>query len=276
LNSTGGFSAGSNLSLQLQLAGGVWIISGTGDDDGFTAYRSAYDAGEPLTEQGDYTAVLSTGTNYGSTPAPAGLGDATMKVTKTGVVSLSGKLPDQSPIRTTGLLLQGTTGFDQYLFFDSVNLNGSITFDPTPAYDCAGNINWIENADKSRFFPEGFRAGVVLEGSLYVAPARDEAALPITSGTVTIVGGGLPSPITDTFTLSPENKVIVNGSNKVKIAIDAAKGTFTGSLVGPDAPKATSFSGILYQNANFPAGFGGFLGPLTSGTAGPGSVSLAP
>ncbi len=281
LSAAGGFTetvSGVKLSLQLQMTDARLIFTGMADNEAVTAFRSAYDAGEPLGEVGSYTAGIFPKANTGATFVPAGYGDSLMTVSAAGLVTLTGSLADGSALHSEGLLLQGLNGYDQYLFFNDSDLTGSIAFQPGSGFDCSGVIDWADAAGQNSYFPKGFSSTLTIEGTRYAAPAAGVRALPFTSGIFILSGGGLATAIQEKVNLSTANGVSVVGANPkdLKITIDAATGTFTGTFLGPSSPKTTTFSGVLYQNATRPGAYGRFLGPVSEGVNGSGAIELAP
>jgi uncharacterized repeat protein (TIGR03803 family) len=263
---------------QLLLVNGNYILTGSGGGATYTALRSVFDAEGTVSGTGQYGLVLQAQPAAGA--APAGDGYATLKINRAGVVSLSGKLPDGDTLRSTGLLLQGTNGQDEYQFFNSANLYGGLQFADEATTDLTGSGNWVVAVKKNKYYPLGFSAGLMVRGARYTPPARGVIALPFASGTdngtAAITGGGLATAINETITLTTQNKIFVSGTNpeKLRISVNAPRGTFSGSFVEPSQTRATSFSGILYQKAAVPGGFAAFLGPLTTGTNASGSVEL--
>jgi uncharacterized repeat protein (TIGR03803 family) len=267
---------GHVLALQLSGDSGGFIFTGkVGEATTFTAYRSAFDAGESPTNAGYYTAGIY---NNSGTAIPQGYAAATMTVSKAGIVSLTGKLVDGSPLRASGLLLQGSSGYDQFLFFNNTSLFGELGFQPVANnWDAEGAIDWTVAPNKDRYFPSGFTANLGIQASLYTPPARGQPALSISNGTITIDDGGLTSSLVDNITINDNNTVTVSGPiDQLKIKIDAAKGTFTGSFVGPASPRTTDFGGILFYNGTYQVGFAGFLGPVSATPDPSGQVRISP
>jgi hypothetical protein len=70
----------------------------------------------------------------------------------------------------------------------------------------------------------------------------------------------------------------VSDANNEKLAIKLfpRTGLFTGSFLHPGSAKASSFAGVLYQNAQQPTAEGFYLSPLIGGIGYSGSVEIAP
>jgi len=279
LDSSGAFDEtvrGTELSMQLQNVAGVFVFAGNSPELEFTTYRSALDAGEKPVNAGGYTMLLNQETNLGTSPAPAGNGVAVMTVSKPDVVSIAGTLADGSPLRNEGLLLEGTNGYNLYPFFNNYNLTGTVTFNPGSIVKAEGDIQWGENPKKSRYFPLGFNEELTTESVSYVPPPRGGTVLPVTvnPATVTLAGGGLAANLYISVMLTAADKIEVVGTNtyKLRIAINPRNGTFVGSFVAPGARRATSIHGDFYEGTG--SAYGSFLGPVSAGTGGIGTVLL--
>jgi len=197
-----------------------------------------------------------------------------MGVSKTGVVSFAGTLSDDQPIRTTGLLLEGTNGYNLYPFFINENLAGNVIFQPSGPLAAQGKIQWMLDAGKSKYFPLGFDESLDVQAVPYVAPGRGGTVLLPAMGTVTLAGGGLAASLPISVMLTAADKIVVTLPNtyKLRMSIDARNGTFVGSFVAPGATRATPIHGDFYQAVG--VAFGSFLGPVSAGTSGIGTVTL--
>jgi len=281
LTATGAFSQkvdGITVSIQLQLKDDAFIFVGTADTESVTLFRSAYDAGEPQSNAGKYTQAFSPDTTIGTRATPKGDGYGFLTVSTAGLVSMSGTLADGSAFTSQGLLLQGTNGHDSYQFFNDPNFTGSIVFDYGFGSYAEGVIDWADNAAQNKYFPAGFNSTIYEDATRYTVPAKGVRAIAITSGTIEFSGGGLTAPFYQAVTLSTANVMTPVGKNphSVKITLDTATGTVTGSFIGPATPASTTFHGVLYQGPGYPAIFGGFLGPVSDGVKASGFVELAP
>jgi hypothetical protein len=199
------------------------------------------------------------------------VGSATISIT--GVVSIAGSLPDRIAFRSTGLLLENTDGTPFYEFFNSLEQQGEIDFG---GGGVAGTMVDSLAANKSRYFPEGFSEGLIVSGTSYSPPASGETVLPAGPYKVVLSGGGLASAITADVTIEANDgvEVALPNTNKLGLHFTAPTGVFSGSFVAPAAHAATSFAGVIFQGNPTVFGAGGFLGPVSAGTAGVGSVML--
>ena len=87
--------------------------------------------------------------------------------------------------------------------------------------------------------------------------------LSFTNGLVVFSGGGLQTPLTNTFRVTQAGRVIAGGSNPMTLTVSSANGSFSGQLRLPGATKMTSFAGALLQEQDSGAGY--FLGPDQAG-----------
>jgi hypothetical protein len=212
-------------------------------------------------------AGLPEGIGYGAIKMPAGSAAAIF----------AGKLGDGAAISFGGnIVIDGASklpGIPVYisLYNGKGSIAGMLTRETTINGDLDGVLAWIKPPTAGPFFPAGFTANVSLYGSLYVKPQPGGQVIPLTSGTVSFTGGGIENPpLEKLVTLTPNNKIVVvyPGPDKLRMSINISNGLFSGSVVGPAAPKATHFSGALFQ-AGQGFGSGVFRGP-----AAPGSVGL--
>jgi sugar lactone lactonase YvrE len=143
-----GTAAGHSVSVSLQLSPGEGAVPGayfiTGSAGGATL--TAWHAAEIAT----YTLGLTpTSSGAGIPPGPSA---ATLKISQTGSVKFSGKLPDGEPFNTSATIVGGPTG-NQCLIYSILNyknvtpahskgyLIGSITF---PSGVVTGPLLWIK------------------------------------------------------------------------------------------------------------------------------------
>jgi hypothetical protein len=272
---------GAHVPLVLHL--GWNQVNGTASEIPVTAWRSAYSAGETITEAGAYTALLSVAES--GTAAPGGTGYSTMSVSKTGNVALRGKLSDGTAFSTSAVIVAGSCGDEISVYLPRLTtggemLAGAIAFENLAQSNCDGALEWYKprQTGTSGYYPAGFDARLDFSGSIYTAPAHGSAALPFSNGMVQLSGGGIATPITDAVSLTPTGQIAVSAANPnaVKLSVAAATGMLGGSFVHPVTGKTVTFGGVLYQNPSNPCGAGYFLTPVSTGTAASGSIMLVP
>jgi hypothetical protein len=102
-----------------------------------------------------------------------------------------------------------------------------------------------------------------MSGSRYSKPASGTRALDFSAGQVVLTGGNLSQAITNLVTLDSNNRVTSSGSNRLRVSITAANGSFRGSVTDAASSKPITFGGVLLQKRN--TGYGFFLGTSQSG-----------
>jgi hypothetical protein len=262
----------------------------------YIAYHAAYTATQKVTEGRKYTLLMS-GTDTSST-VPQGTSYATLTIPASGgSASLSGKLADGTAFTYASFIASGPYGhqilvFDGSLYHSKGFFGGPLTFAPLTDTDLTGIFQWVNPGGQSKIlYPSGFNTLLDVAGALYVTPVRNNQPIPLSTGTFTVSGGGLPSPIPEPIflTVYPAEKIIITGNDgnpsNLKVTLNGAAGSFTGSFIHTVTGKTVSFSGLLYQNNNDPGAAGYFVGPsligngagtMTTGTALSGNVQLAP
>jgi hypothetical protein len=189
-----------------------------------------------------------------------------MVVTTTGVVTIAGRLGDNTPFSAAGHL--HADGKTWTLFAPLYpgkypgDIAGIMTFEASSEADCLGVLDWTKPAQAGAYYPEGFDVNVDLLAAKYAAP-------PLAAGTAafTAWGGGLPSSnITDVLTISSGETVTVKGINHgdVTLTLTPATGAFTGTFKYPATGATTPFGGVIYEKPSR-AGYGLFVTPDTTG-----------
>jgi len=252
VNRKGATSLG--LALQVNLADPT-LITGTVTDPGnWTADLQANRAvlkGSTNSFAGNYTLVIP---GPGGS-APGGDSYATVSVASNGKLKLTGSLADATKF-TQSTLASANGQWPLYvsLYGGQGQLFGWLTF-ANGAVD--GNVNWIKNPTKAKFYPAGFAFDTYAVGSQFHAA---NPLLDFSSRMLILSGANLPDPLTNLVTLSGTT---VTGPN-VSLNLNAAKGTFKGSFVNPPAKGKIPLNGVLLQNQDSASGY--FLGAGQSGT----------
>jgi hypothetical protein len=262
----------------------------------YIAYHAAYTATQKVTESRKYTLLMS-GTDTATT-IPQGTSYATLTVPLTGgAATLTGKLSDGTPFTYATHIASGPYGhqilvFDGALYRSKGFFGGPLTFATLADTNVTGIFQWVRPGAQSRtLYPMGFNTLLDVSGATYLPPVRNNQPIPLSSGTFTVSGGGLPNPISEPvfITVYPAETVVLTSNdgnpNKLKVTLNGVAGSFTGSFTHTVTNKTVTFSGLLYQNNNDPGAAGYFVGPsligngagtLTTGTALSGNVQLAP
>ena len=207
---------------------------------------------------------------------PQGNGYGTLKVRANSPgAAFTGKLGDGTPFTFGSSIVTNGSSVNIPVYIPLYKgqgfLAGLLTSEPTANGNLDGVLNWFKPETAGAYLPAPFNTQVSLFGSTYVRPMKGQLVINLPNGTVTFNAGDLANPpLQKAVTLGTNDKITVTdpGADKLKMSINISTGLFSGSFVGPDAPKATSFSGALFQDG-FNFGTGVFKGP-----ADPGSVDF--
>jgi hypothetical protein len=202
----------------------------------------------------------------GDPEVPGGDSYATLSIDAGGKFKLAGNLADGTKITQSGVV----SGFGDWALYIPLykglgSFQGDVIYLPGSTEDyTAPTVNWFKpEMPTAKFYREDFATETIGSGALYTPPARGTRVIEITNGVVSFLGGNLMAPFENSITLGADNKVINNSSNKLTLTITATTGLFKGSVTPPDATKAISFGGVIYQKTD--AAYGFFLGTNQSG-----------
>lgn len=109
----------------------------------------------------------------------------------------------------------------------------------------------------SVFYDSGFAVQDRLEGSVY-AFTNGVPLLNFATGQISLAGGNLGAPLTNSLTLQPDNVYGNPGVKGLSVSITPTSGFFRGSVPNPSTGKNIAISGAILQKKN--RGFGLFLG----------------
>lgn len=234
---------------------------------------------------GRYTFLLS------STNAPASAdnvsGYGTMTIGTNARVVAAGKLPDGTPFVASGLLIDGSNGYEfdvaKALPYPSVLdpgssgfLYGSLFFKQTANTDFNGTFKWIKPEQTRGGYPAAIDTDLTVVGSQYTPPSQHTTILPgfkdgliALSDTGTLISTGT-NALTDSATLGVNNifKLGMPLKDRLTFTITPSTGAFRGSFLYPGAPGRKpiilGFGGVLFQDQTLGSGL--FLGPNGSGS----------
>ncbi len=253
------------LNLQLDMSGQSGQIhgdlnGGTWDAPLLGNFQPVWTPQNPSPLAGSYTMVLpwETGTLGGPGGESYGVGAINTK----GVLSMAGTLADgatfsvSAPVSLGGqwpLYVYAPAGKDSILGWVTVSngLHGA-------------NVSWTKAAGKGSLYANGFNNTLQLEGSPWLAPARQAAALTLSNPTVLLSGGNLLELLTSPVTL--QDFLTYAGTN-LSLTIRPSNGSFSGWFVSPASAGRQTISGVVLQNQSRALG-------LFSGTHGSGTVLL--
>ena len=218
--------------------------------------------GFPAALAGEYLVAVPGNANAAAGPS----GDATLSVivANNGVVTISGYLADDTQVRqTTHISRNGSVPF--YVGVGATgSASGWLTF-------LASGANQLQNDSEvvfirgsgSTYYPAGFTNATVAFGSLYNDTATD--LLTLSSGSVVLSGGGLSTPITNSFTLA-NNVITINpaATNGLSLTMFRATGQIEGQF--SNGGQTGEINSVILQSTNqargyivLPGGVGKFL-----------------
>lgn len=229
----------------------------------------------PCLDSGSYTACVVPSANPAHSCAPRGTGYATGSISKSGAVSLSGKLADGTTYSWSSYL-SNASEFPIYLpiYANGGVCAGSVTLrDVSAQNDGDGALTWIRPSGGTGLFCNGFYAEPTMIISHYTAPAAGTRVTPMANlggnGELILEGGDLIPAVNSSlpyvpsvafrFTL-PSTNVPVAFPNldlpTVAMSITASTGLFGGSFKTylPNAP-TIPLQGVVFQKLQMGLGW---------------------
>lgn len=203
--------------------------------------------------------------------APAGFGYAVVTLSKTGTVSLSGKLSDGMKFSAASKLRSDRTApIFTLLYGNKGGFGGDLHFVDEADLDVKSNeFLWVRPPQpNAAYYWEGWPSGLMLDrifGTHYAAPA----SLNFGQGDVDLVNGnaglhfregGLTVEVDKTVSLSPVNgqvKLIPPTGADYQFKFTASSGLFTGSFTR--SGQTRPFEGVLLNKGGRKGGYGFFL-----------------
>ncbi|GEP40960.1 cadherin-like beta sandwich domain-containing protein [Brevifollis gellanilyticus] len=275
------------LALQADLTGATKTITGTltemyrGDitaEFKVTADRHAYNgknASVPVSYVKSYTGRLkaraSQGAGFTQHDYPAGDGFVSFKVQANGLVSMAGKLADDTPVTFSGNLSQA----NHWPVYQSLYSNkGCIAVDAvldesqTDSDATAMNMLWFRPYQPAQWYPYGWSEGIFVDmlASKYTPPPASVftglGAVDATLGNTNLIftGGLLSNGITKFVNLTPDDKTsnapLSDKSFSLKLV--PATGLISGDFTHTDGSKP-KWQGVLLQKGANKGGHGYFM-----------------
>ncbi len=259
------------VSLRLDFSGAN-ILTGEISDGNWTAAlvanRAFFSGINPAPESAfGYTLIIPGGQDASVQPGGDGFGNPI--VDAFGNVRFSGTLGDGTKIsQRTFISRDGLWPFYSSLYGGKGSIIGWLAFFSETNTDINGALSWFKLAQpQTKLYPAGFSLQTTGMGSFY-SPAyflstNGSPILNFTNGILVLEGGNLSQSVTNQITLSGNNKITNQSSNKLTLTISSGTGRFNGSVVVPDTRKTIQFNGAVLQKQNRGAGF--FLGTNQSG-----------
>jgi hypothetical protein len=252
----------ATLSVDLQLVNNdeiVGQVSGNGWTANLVAERAAFGSKNKAPWAGSDTLLLSTKTN--STTA-AGDSFASVSISSSGAVQLSGVLPDGTKISQKSALSK-----DGLWPLYAAPYGGAGAFigwmQCTNNSDITGSGVWVVPAGLNTLYPGGLTNDLDATGS--------SAAGSVKSSIKAILDGpSLDSSLTNHVTIIGKTGQSADGS--LKLSINLKTGLFTGSLADPNGSEALSLQGAFLEGSE--SSGGGFF--LSADKKQGGKITLVP
>ncbi|MGC3988454.1 MAG: Ig-like domain-containing protein [Chthoniobacteraceae bacterium] len=261
----------SALAVQLHLDPGASTISGPIADASPNTFTSSVIAKKQVKAgslAGSYTVILPASSNFTGPNYPQGDGFATMKISKKGKVTISGRMGDGTAFLSKTFLHADST-FDLYAslyartapFAGSVS--GALTFEDITgvnASDADGAVAWFKPASIiDPIYPSGFAMNTTALVSHYQKPKAGHSVFTLVSGPDNgqiILADDSTVEASSTVTIKENNLVTVSlpNTNKIQLSIIPATGRISGSFLDPVSQTKQSFQGVVFQKQNVGAG----------------------
>jgi hypothetical protein len=235
--------------------------------------RQTFDGRHSVPAQvGRYTMLIPG--NAGDTNGGAG-GDsfASVVVTKSGRIQMSGSLADgtsvsqSAPISKNGrwpLYVPAYGGKGMLYSWVFVGA-GSTDTNSNSSGDLSGDLTWIRPPlPRAKVYPGGFANQTAVTGSSYTQPSRGAQILNFSgNSTLTLTGASLDQAITNDFTVGVFDRVVNQSGNPLHMTFTPGNGRFNGTV--GNGRSRLSFKGVVLQNQNMASGY--FLDGNQSGEA---------
>ncbi len=223
------------------------------------ANRAVFDARlKPDTAHaGAYTLVIAGGTN--GVVAPIGDGGASLKISTAGAGVLSGMLADGSRVLQRGTV-SSAGEFPVYvpLYGGRGAVFGWLRVKPSALVDLDGTLHWIRpTGPVPKTYPAGFHLVSPVMGSTFT-PVGPGTWFETNAATLSMVGGNLAGPVTNSLVLSANGRVTGSGPDTVTMAVAPATGLFAGTVKPAGTTRSIKFQGVVLQRQGF--GSGAFSG----------------
>ena len=217
----------------------------------------------PASLKGGHTFLISP---EATDSAQLGHGFGRFNISKRGVVSLAGILPDGKRM-TCAVPLTADNTFPLYCAIGSGanSIGGWASFDAETGESVADAIWFKAASSKRQLFPSGWPDGLPMtfSSSRYVelAPMIPGMEASSTAGNARLLLSGQPETAVN---IGPSNRVDIVGQSPSNLRIEVTRsGTIKGSFVEQGALRATKFQGAVIQAQRRAAGF--FLRSNNSG-----------
>lgn len=252
-------------------------VTGDGEVLEFTTWKNLWSASTNPAGAfaGYYTSALFPGSSAIS--FPQGVGHIEWTISTAGVAAIIGKAADGTVLTGSSILWpDGQIPFYQQLYKATGSILGTALINMDSSV--SGRLDWAKKVQAAsvRDYQSGFAATpLTIQGGLWIPPPTGQIVLGLTDAAdnaqIVFANGGIDtaSQFVDTdqiFRISKTNvaafstSLIVNPAG-VKLSINAAKGTFTGSFTLNDGgvKRPVAFDGVMLSSVA--RGYGWFMLP---------------
>jgi hypothetical protein len=200
---------------------------------------------------GTYTVALPP-PNPPISGVPQGYGSATMTVSPSGVVALSGWLGDGTAFKAQSQTRADQSGFDLlipvYKGSQAGSVAGTVFFSTTANYDATGTVLWHKSGN--------FSATVGINTARYAPPAMTGPA------TLTATGGDLGN-FSSSVNIATTGKA-TSPTKGLSLTITPASGIWKATIPNAITKKSDTSYGVIYQKPTM-TGVGVFIGSGKNG-----------
>jgi hypothetical protein len=261
-----------NLTLAIKIDSRADIDLLVGDVQGgigasaFEAFAAVLPSDLPPGAIGKYTVLFEP--DSVANEVPGGSGAATLTVSKSGAVKVSGVLGDgQKFTAAAPLNINKQLPFFSAPYKVGGVIAGDIPFNltATPVTLGAG-LEWSKKPDlSSPLYSPGFTKSTTANGAFYVKPPRGTRVLNLTNGMIRFEGSDLAFTTREQpFTLGTDNRLILTPVvPSLKVSIKTSTGLISGSFRPGATSPVVKFSGAVLPHQN--RGAGVFVGTAKSG-----------
>lgn len=231
------------------------VVTGPDFTSELTGEREIFSGSNPCPEVGRYTMVIEGVSNSNS--VPAGDSYATVTVSKSGGVSMSGGLADGTKISQSSYVSKsGLWPLYVPLYKGKGSLFSLVNFVGNSGSAFGGAVSWIKpEGAASTAYEEGFTLDTTLTGSTFTKATKDAPVLDATNAAVSFTTADGSIDIVNYITFSPSGKIINLSSNKLSLSISGSTGVFSGKVENPSTGKMISFGGVILQDQNTAQGY---------------------
>jgi hypothetical protein len=232
------------------------VVSNTLWSAPLLASRATFGPTNVFPSQGKYTMLFLNGSD--GSQSPGGDGYGTVTISSAGMAAWSGFLADNTSVIVPAVSISKTGQWPLYvpLYGKLGSLSGWIAFDGNTF---AGQANWFRTKAFGKLYPAGFtNTTLSIAGSSFTPGTTKIPVLqPTNDMLLTLSGGGLSAPLTNTLTLSDAGvfKTNTSGILKLSLSVLPSSGVISGTFLDPLTHLPSLIKGAVLQEQGYGAGF---------------------